>query len=607
LHIEASWKIPIDAVPEQSLDESIEQRIKREEMTHTGRLKLKVLKAENLRSGDNGGSARMKLMSGKRSADPYVIGYQLNEASGEWKHSQITKMTEHILKTNVKKGTLNPEWNEEFQFDLKTGAFEQKTKQKWHMSLTKNQQKNKEAELAMSMMEQDEVRLSFGDAEREGKNGGRGEPGARHRVKIYLGDTIRQFKDKLMLACRREAEREPDPNQAQRYRSVQITSNHVVTVFVPSDRLRSLFNQARSQAAEYKRLYKLEEQDPAFWQPLDPIRTFNNYASSYGFGLQIGGGGGKDPAQRLRIAEVTEQYKMRNQRYKHFEEETSNCTLRVDETDDSKFCYGHGMYTHTGDGNTTEWRPVLIDRPNQAGDMTKRTFGVKWLYAMGGKDLGEINGHADLDEESVILAPSLPKILGSGTLEHQQFLEEAPDLQEQGLSDHDIAAKLNEKLKLKFELAKEADERGGKSSEIMMPAAITVSEVQHYFKRLAHEGVGASPSVSKVPDTGGPASTMPQMGAPAASSGSSSGNYSNQMGGSYGGGVGLMTTGGYGGASASGPMQAGMGYGGPSAGASGPMQAGMGYGYGGPSAGASGPMQAGMAQRGPGSMGALRG
>merc|ERR1719324_1046809 len=179
---------------------------------------------------------------------------------------------------------------------------------------------------------------------------------------------------------------------------------------------------------------------------------------------------------------------------------------------------------------------------------------------MGGKDLGEINGHADLDEESVILAPSLPKILGSGTLEHQQFLEEAPDLQEQGLSDHDIAAKLNEKLKLKFELAKEADERGGKSSEIMMPAAITVSEVQHYFKRLAHEGVGASPSVSTVPDTGSPASAMPQMGAPAASSGSSSGNYSNQMGGSYGGGVGLMTTG---------------GYGGPSAGASGPMQAGM--------------------------------
>merc|ERR1719454_2653294 len=95
-------------------------------------------------------------------------------------------------------------------------------------------------------------------------------------------------------------------------------------------------SRARNQAHEYKRLYQLEEQDPAFWQPLDPVRTFSNYASTYGFGLSISGPPGqKDPAQRLRIAEATPDYKARNQRYRHFEEETGASTVRVDETDDA--------------------------------------------------------------------------------------------------------------------------------------------------------------------------------------------------------------------------------------------------------------------------------
>lgn len=580
LHIEASWTIPSEPLPEQTPDEPIELRIKREEITHTGKLVLKILKAEGLMSGDGSSSGRMGLSRKGKTADPYVCGYQLNEASGEWKHSHVTKTTETILKTHVKKSTLHPEWNEEFKFQIKTGAFEQKTKvtashQKFRLSMTAGQKKDLQAEQMINMMEQDEVRVFFGDEEREKKEGGRGERGARHKVKVYLGDTVRQFKNKLMLACQKEADLETDPSIKSQYKSVSLTFNHAVTVFVPSDKLRSLFNQARNQAQEYKRLYKLEEQDPAFWQPLDPIRTFTNYASTYGFGLQIAGPPGqRDPAQRLRIAEATPEYKMRNQRYKHFEEEIRSGTVRIEETDDSKLCFGHGLYVHEADGNTTEWRPVLVERPDQAGDMTKRTFGVKWLYAFGGKDPTELTGHSELDEESVILAPRLPKLLGSGTLEHQQFLEEAPELRGQGLSDHDIAAKLNDKLRLKFQLAKQSDESSGGKSELMMPALISVSEVQHYFKRIEHEGGSLNPTAPSPPA----ASSQPALPAPSASSSSGA-----PQGSRFGGGVGSMT-------------------GGPPASSGGPM---VGSGY---PASSGGPMQAGMDNRQYGqSMGAMRG
>jgi hypothetical protein len=500
LYLEASWQMPSepDKMAQPNERETLQERAKREEIMHTGKLTMKVHKADGLRAGDSVG---FHIRAANRTADPYVIAYVKNEATGEWKHSRTTGFLEHLFRTKTCKSTLSPEWNEEFKnIVLKTGAFEKKSKQHWHLNLTKRQQQASEDEHAMDIFRQEELKLYFGDEQKEQK----GEAGARHRVQIYLGDTIRQFKNKVMLACRKEAELEPDKSKSAKYRSVQMTVAHTVTVFVPSDKLRSLFNQAREHQTEYKRLYHLEEQDPSFWQPLDPIRTFNNYAVTYGFGLQLGGDDNtlsgssgapkRDPAQRLRIAEATPDYKMRNQRYKQFEEELRDCTTRVENTDTDKLCFGHGLYTHEGDGNTKEWRPILVDRPDASGDAMKRYYQVKWLYAFGGQDLDSRDAHAELDEESVLLAPRVPHILGSGTLEHQMFLDQAPDLRNEGLSDHDIAVRLNEKLKARFQMAKQADEAGGHKSDLMMPAMITANEVKHHFQKMEQEGRGTAPT-----------------------------------------------------------------------------------------------------------------
>jgi hypothetical protein len=286
-----------------------------------------------------------------------------------------------------------------------------------------------------------------------------------------------------------------DKGVAAKYKAVKVGVNSAVTVFVPSEKLRSLFSQARENAHEYKRLYKLEEQDPSFWQPLDPIRAFANYAATYGFGHHSGDGQ-KDPAQRLRIAEVTPEYKMRNQRYKHFEEELNSCTNRLDDTDTDKLCFGYGRYTHENDNGTSEWRPVLVNRPDTSSDTVKRSFTVEWMYAFAGADLEKMQKQADLDEDSVVLAPRVPHILGSGTLEHQSLLEQAVDMKAEGLSESEIAAQLNQKLDAKFEMAKEAagsGPAGQKQNELMKPARITESEVKHFLKkREGEEGNSSS-------------------------------------------------------------------------------------------------------------------
>merc|ERR1740117_331594 len=133
------------------------------------------------------------------------------------------------------KCTLNPEWNEEFPpFDIMTGTFEQKKlAHKHNFSLTNKSKEQHEAEMIMSMTQKDELRLFFG-FEPPRKDRAVAVPGARHNVQIYLGDTIRQFKSKLMLACQKEAEAEvKDASKKQQFKNVNLSFLHAVTVFVP--------------------------------------------------------------------------------------------------------------------------------------------------------------------------------------------------------------------------------------------------------------------------------------------------------------------------------------------------------------------------------------
>jgi hypothetical protein len=583
LHIEAGWIMPAEPPTETGgMDQSLEDKLAREEKIHTGKLYIKILKAENLRGSDGGATGAMSLIkSSKLSADPYVTAYQLNEVNGQWKVKDTTVAREtgtldRVLTTKTKKGTLNPEWNEEFSLEVRTGKFEERTKAFRHRhALTSRGKKDVEAELFESMLNANDIRMYFGDPERATNF----ERGARHGIDVFLGDTVRQFKAKLLRACQIEAEMEAvcglpggggksfaprktpnmkaedykayDPDFQRMCEAVKVTFNHAVTVFVPSDRLRSLFNQARSQAHEYRMLYKLEEEDPAFWQPLDPMRTFGNYASTYGFGLSISSGaaGQNNPAQRLRISEANAEYKMRNPRYRSFEEETLAATMRVDEADDANECFGHGLYVHTGDGDSTEWRPVLAAKPEGGSDTQKRKFTVQWLYSMAGKDPTELTASTQIDEESVILAPRLPKMMGTGTLSHLELLEEAPAMRKEGLSDHDIAAKLNEKLKAKFQLNKE--DHAKSDDKLLMPALITVGEVQHHFKRLEHEGeytpeIGKHELVAPGVDVAGSqapaASSASAPGARGAPPGGQSSGPPMRQGMQLGAGVGPMTT-----------------------------------------------------------------
>jgi hypothetical protein len=48
----ASWTLPAEPVPDEVQDDSLEARVKREEMLHTGKLYLKIVKAEQLRPAD---------------------------------------------------------------------------------------------------------------------------------------------------------------------------------------------------------------------------------------------------------------------------------------------------------------------------------------------------------------------------------------------------------------------------------------------------------------------------------------------------------------------------------------------------------------------------
>mmetsp|Transcript_80667 Transcript_80667/g.152431 ORF Transcript_80667/g.152431 Transcript_80667/m.152431 type:complete len:3749 (-) Transcript_80667:216-11462(-) len=542
LVVQASWKLPADD-PDPVMEggeEDLKSRVKREEQLHTGKLYLKIVRAEGLRSAD--------LI--RKNADPYVCAYVQNEAEDpnegfDWKKSQATGIHEPIFKTRVFRNSVNPVWDQESgDIKLKTGAFEKRTRKKWglhQISITQRGRKDKEDQELMKVISggQDEVKLSFADPIKPDSDFKPDEKGSRHKVKIYLSDTIREFKMKVMEACYLEAaicSAQKDEVEAQKYRAVALGFKHQVTVFVPSEKLRSLAQQNRPNAAEYKRLYRLEEADPSYWSPLDPIKTFQHYQSTYAFGAS-------NQAQRLKINEGTEDYKIRNYRYRQFLQDMEGWFKVPSDINTEQQCFGWGVYTHENDGGSTEWRPCLVDRPEGGG--ASQNFKVDWLYtpkleaAEAGPGADKIRDDKELlQEKQILLAPHVPKILGSGHFEHQEFLSKAKGLHDKGMSDADIAKQLNAELQKKFEKSKETESEGPGKKSSEPPPPITPAEVSHYLKTSgASEAGGRSgvttprsekseptPSLQDVASTSPPpsysqASTRPQpapMPAPAA-------------------------------------------------------------------------------------------
>merc|ERR1712048_1526986 len=64
--LEASWTFPAEDVKDVGTDEDVKLRVKQEEMLHTGRLYMKLIKAEHLRVAD---------IRRQHGSDPYISVY----------------------------------------------------------------------------------------------------------------------------------------------------------------------------------------------------------------------------------------------------------------------------------------------------------------------------------------------------------------------------------------------------------------------------------------------------------------------------------------------------------------------------------------------------
>lgn len=523
----ASWKLPAEEVPPEVPNESLEARVKREEMLHTGKLYIKIVKAEGLRVAD---------VRRKHGSDPYVNVYVKNDCydSGDamaWRKNQVTGLHDAIFQTKAQKKTISPEWNEEKTVTLMTGAFERRTRKKYQFHVTKRGKQEAIDKYALDVIkDQDELTISFGEDETK----------QMHDIDIFMGDTIRDFKTKLLTACQQKAfrlektGRPEDKEQAAKLRLVAMTFKHAVTCFTPSERLRSLAQQRREQSAEYSRLYHVEHNDPSSWQPLDPMCTFHHYAALHGFGA-------RDAPQRVRISEGTEDYKLRNHRFRAFEENRVENAKRIEDRNTERECFGFAAYTHAMDGNSREWRAVMVDRPEGAASESGQ-YNVNWVFnpkfgasvaaiAAGAEDIGQ-----KVYEQDLLLAPMNPKILGSGSNEHQELLAQAADLFKSGKSEKEIADILNSKLNAKFqsamaaaaseedkEKAKAKPEETQKKSEV--PPPITEQEVRHHLEVLRGEEKADGQSIggqtpATTPRGGGEADReLTDQGRPAVSSG----------------------------------------------------------------------------------------
>lgn len=480
LHVEASWTFPCEEVPPLPDAADMERRVKREEILHTGKLRLKIVKAEGLK-----GASRSFRREG---SDPYVCMYVRNEALVEkdkippgfdqygW-HQTALGRHECYWTTSKKSATRNPEWNEEKEFMLRTGAFERRTKQAYHLELTSRQAtRNRDDYYASVLGNKEELRMYFGSKDATG-------PGTQHSVQIYMGDNMHQFKDKLAAACKAEASVETNRKRKLQLEAVakDVGYRHSVMVFVPSVKLRELAQQGKVgvNSYEYKRLYRIEEQDPSSWQPLDSICTFMHYSNIYSFGRSV--------AQRLRVVDSTEQYKLKNNRLRQFEREQKKLNERLVELNTPSKCFGYAKFQHSSDGLSSEWRPVIIDRSEQVGT-SKRSYKVSYVFSKqianpAMSDDGLTPGpmyQEELDEDSILPVVSDPKIKDSIRGEHKEFLARAKILKDQGMAESEIVRQLNAELKKTWEKARDSEDGDGALPP--QPPTITLADVQEAIR-----------------------------------------------------------------------------------------------------------------------------
>lgn len=467
LYIKMHWQFPLYEVtsdgkcfPKDKTDgwEKLEIKdvAKQQEAINTGKLTLTIDHGRNLRRAD---------ASKGRDCDPQATVWLRNDVLGKWR-------TKTLHKTKTVKNNANPKWQHEvFTVDILQGDYESRFPPRDHTFF--GEVKHSMQSKRTRRYEEEEKKLlavkTFGEGVniKFGAQMGRGE-GESHRVEVYLGDSIREFKTKLTEACKMESAKSPD---AAKYQGIAIAAGHLVMVFVPPAKLTQLVEEGNKNKPEYKHAYSLAIEDPSNWEPLDPTRTFDQYNPRFGFGRE------GSPPQILRVVEATEKYKMTNLNYQAFERER-NKKLMID-TNEKESCFGYAKYTHKGD-KSEEWRPALIRQSNGDAkqDPLKSEYSVSWLVPPAEEDKKKT-----LDRTGVLLAPKMPQMDHYVDPQHEQVLGQARSLRQIGKSDYEIEVMLNKILE-------EKQKEGAVKEEGAPPQAkcprITVDIIKKY---MAHEEI----------------------------------------------------------------------------------------------------------------------
>jgi len=198
----------------------------------------------------------------------------------------------------------------------------------------------------------------------------------------------------------------------------------------------------------------------------------------------------------LRITEGTNYYRLRNRRFRKFEQEHENWTQHLEDLNTETECFGYAQCTHRQDGCSTEWRRVIVNRPKQQGDCGTRHFPASFIYTplSPWNEASKISADSrddkfvkeEIDEQAVLLAPFHPRVLASANLEHQEFLAHAQELHSKGMEEKDIAAQLNKELREKWRRGHVQANEG--KDHIQVPPKITVREVVHTLNSIGLVG-----------------------------------------------------------------------------------------------------------------------
>ncbi|CAK0829629.1 unnamed protein product [Prorocentrum cordatum] len=499
LYVTATWKYPILREDDEEgaaaqEDETEKARAERAVREHTGLLTLKIERARGLRRADG---RRL------RACDPQVRVWQRNDVRQLWRKRPL-------MKTKVISNNADPEWHFEESKEIMTGEYESRfppPEEGWTAELTKMTRTRKQQRIIDDEKNAQAVKMYgsglkvvFHDAAGPPPNQDVDAAGGNHKVQVLLTDTIHDFKDKLTLACKREAQhwRSLEDEQAEKHAAafsdIDIGPNHLVMVWIPSAAVQRLAAQKMDKSEEYARAHRQSEKDPSCWKPLDPARTFAHYPKHFGTNLR----GEVPQGIKLRVVEATEAYRNANLRYKVYMEEMEKVHYPDVNTNDK--CFGWAKYWHKADGeNSTEWRPAFIssvDLPD-----TSPRYKVRWILDQNASDEDAAKaaaappGASTLHRGSeVLLAPRNPKLGVRQHPAHKEFLVQVKLLRESRKSDFEIKDVLNKLLLDKWRTDDKFKEAYG-DKEPGVPGGIpliTVENIRAHLQRQDEASQGPS-------------------------------------------------------------------------------------------------------------------